>query len=36
MQAFYRHPSFNKSAGIIDFRGLGKQRVGPYQILNML
>jgi hypothetical protein len=36
MQTFLPYPSFGRSAGILDDRRLGKQRVEALQILNAL
>jgi hypothetical protein len=36
MQTFLPYPSFEKSASVLDYRRLGKQRVEAYQILRAL
>lgn len=36
MQTFLPHKSFSKSAKVLDYRRLGKQRVECYQILKAL
>jgi hypothetical protein len=36
MQTFLPYPSFEKSAKVLDYRRLGKQRVEAWQILNAL
>lgn len=36
MQTFLPYPSYEKSASVLDYRRLGKQRVEAWQILNCL
>lgn len=36
MQTFLPHPDFHKTASVLDWRRLGKQRVEAQQILNTL
>ena len=36
MQTFLPYPDFKKSAEVLDFRRLGKQRVEAYQVLRTL
>ncbi|MEK6833843.1 MAG: MSMEG_6728 family protein [Nanoarchaeota archaeon] len=36
MQTFLPYPSFEKSAGCLDYRRLGKQRVEAKQIINAI
>ncbi len=36
MQTFLPHASFSRSARVLDWRRLGKQRVEAWQILNVL
>ena len=36
MQTFLPYPNFRKSAEVLDYRRLGKQRVEAMQILNIL
>jgi hypothetical protein len=36
MQTFLPHPNFKKTAKLLDYRRLGKQRVEAWQILNTL
>ena len=36
MQTFLPHESFEKSAQVLDWRRLGKQRVEAHQVLNVL
>ena len=36
MQTFLPYPEFTKSAEVLDYRRLGKQRVEAWQLLNIL